>query len=105
MRKTSTKYGLTALAKFNNMGDESEGETHVNEFEDEKKFEDEITKEISKLKYFLEEADELIQNKDYAEMDILDKRASKIITKLMDTIAQVEELKLDHGSTPRTVRQ
>ncbi len=87
------------------MGDESEGETHVNEFKDEKKFEDEITKEISKLKYFLEEADELIQNKDYAKMDILDKRAGKIITKLTDTIAQVEELKLDHGSTPRTVRQ
>ncbi len=79
------------------MGNESEGETHVNEFEDEKKFEDEITKEISKLKYFLEEADELIQNKDYAEMDILDKQASKIITKLTDKIAQVEEPNGNYG--------
>ena len=42
------------------MGDDSGEETRVNE--DEKKFEDEINKEISKLKYFLEEADELIEN-------------------------------------------
>ena len=46
-------------------------ETRVNE--DEKKFEDEINKEISKLKYFLEEVDDLIENRYYAEMDILDK--------------------------------
>jgi hypothetical protein len=74
-------------------------ETRVNE--DEKKFEDEINKEISKLKYFLEEADDLIENRDYAEMDILDKRAGKIINQLTDLIAQTEELKLDNGTTPR----
>ena len=85
------------------MGDDSGDETRVNE--DEKKFEDEINKEISKLKYFLEEADELIENRDYAEMDILDKRAGKIINKLTDIIAQTEELKLDNGTTPRAVRQ
>ena len=67
-------------------------ETRVNE--DEKKFEDEINKEISKLKYFLEEADDLIENRYYAEMDILDKRAGKIINKLTDIIAQTEELNL-----------
>ncbi|CAB3994964.1 Hypothetical predicted protein [Paramuricea clavata] len=85
------------------MGVDSGEETHVNE--DEKKFEDEINKEISKLKYFLEEADELIENRVYAEMDILDKRAGKIINKLTDIIAQTEELKLDNGTTPRAVRQ
>jgi hypothetical protein len=85
------------------MGDDSGEETRVNE--DEKKFEDEINKEISKLKYFLEEADELIENRDYAEMDILDKRAGKIINKLTNIIAQTEELKLDNGTTPRAVRQ
>ena len=85
------------------MGDDSGDETRVNE--DEKKFEDEINREISKLKYFLEEADELIENRDYAEMDILDKRAGKIINKLTDIIAQTEELKLDNSMTPRAVRQ
>ena len=59
------------------MGDGSGEETRVKE--DEKKFEDEINKEISKLKYFLEEADELIESRDYAEMDILNKREEKII--------------------------
>ncbi|CAB4040528.1 Hypothetical predicted protein, partial [Paramuricea clavata] len=38
-------------------------------------------------------------------MDILDKRAGKIINKLTDIIAQTEELKLDNGTTPRAVRQ
>ena len=86
------------------MGDESdEGTSRVNE--DEKKLEDEIGKEISKLKYFLDEANELIERKDYDEMEILEKRAGKIINKLTDKIAQTEEMKLDHGTTPRTVRQ
>lgn len=85
------------------MGDEDHEEPPV--AEDEKKLEEEIDKEISKLKYFLEEADELIESKDYVEIDILRKRADKIINKLSDIIAQTEELKLDHGITPRTVRQ
>ena len=85
------------------MGDGSGEETRVKE--DEKKFEDEINKEISKLKYFLEEADELIENRDYAEMDILNKREEKIINKFTDIIAQTEELKLDNGTTPRAVRE
>jgi flagellar hook-associated protein FlgK len=79
-------------------------ETRVNE--DEKKFEDEINKEISKLKYFLEEADDLIENRDYAEMDILDKRAGKIINKLTDGHNSTNRgIKLDNGTTPRAVRQ
>ena len=85
------------------MGDESDEGARINE--DEKRLEDEINKEISKLKYFLEEADELIERKDYDEMEILDKRTGKIINKLTDIIAQTEEMKLDHGTTPRAVRQ
>ena len=60
----------------------------------EKKLEDDINKEISKLNYFLEETDELIRNKDYDEIRNLHKRADKIIDNLADTIAQAEELKL-----------
>ena len=86
------------------MVDESDqGISRVNE--DEKKLEDELSKEISNLKYFLDEANELIERKDYDEMEILEKRAGKIINKLADKIAQMEEMKLNHGTTSRTVRQ
>ena len=70
------------------MGDESDEGARINE--GEKRLEDEINKEISKLKYFLEEADELIERKDYDEMEILDKQTGKIINKLTDIIAQTE---------------
>ena len=62
------------------MDDES-GEQNRVVSETEKKLEDDINKEVSKLKYFLEETDELIQNKDYDKMGNLHKRADKIIDK------------------------
>ena len=40
----------------------------------------------------MEEANELIERKDYDEMEILEKRAGKIINKLADKIAQTEEI-------------
>ena len=78
-------------------------ETH--EHEDEQRLENEIYKEINKLTYFLEETDELIQARDYTEMEIASKRAEKIIAKLSDLVAQTEEMKLDHGVSSRSVRQ
>ena len=65
----------------------------------------EIDKEIDKVKYFMEEIDELIEIQDYSEMEIVNKRAVKIITKLSDLISQTEELKIERGLSPRTVRQ
>ena len=55
----------------------------------------EIDKEIEKVKYFMEEIDELIKIQDYSEMEIVNKRAVKIITKLSDLISQTEELKIE----------
>ena len=83
------------------MGDHEE--TH--EHEDEQRLENDIDKEINKLTYFLEETDELIQARDYTEMEIASKRAEKIIAKLSDLVAQTEEMKLDHGASSRSVRQ
>ena len=37
----------------------------------EQKLEGDIEKEISKLKYFLEETNEIIQAKDYGEMEVI----------------------------------
>ena len=62
--------------------------------EDEQRLEGEIQKEINKLKYLLEETDDLIQIKDYTEMEIVTKRAEKI----------AEELKIDSGASSRSVR-
>ena len=73
--------------------------------DEEKLLEGEIEKEVKKLKYFLEKTDDLIQLKDYVEMEIANKRADRIIDKLADLISQAEELKIDNGASSRSVRQ
>ena len=67
---------------------------------DDKQLEKEIDKEIHKLKYFLDETDELIKLRDYTEMDIANRRAGKIVGNLSDLISQAKELKIDHGVSP-----
>ena len=56
--------------------------------EDEQRMEKDIDKEINKLKYFLEETNQLIEIGDYTEMEIADRRAEKIIAKLSDLVSQ-----------------
>ena len=73
--------------------------------EDEQHLVRSIDKEINKLKYFLEETEELIQVEDFTEMEIANKRAEKIVAKLSDLISQTEELKIDRGMSSRSVRQ
>ena len=70
-----------------------------------KKLEKEIHKEKHKLNYFLDETDELIKLRDHTEMDIAKRLAEKIVGNLSDLISQAEELKIDHGVSPRLVRQ
>ena len=73
--------------------------------EDEQRLTREIEKEINKLKYFLEETAELIEIKDFTEIEIANKRAEKIIAKLSDLVSQTEELKIERGVRSRSVRQ
>lgn len=73
--------------------------------EDKQRLESEIEKEINKLKYFLEEADDLIQLKDNTEVKIVTRRAEKIVDKLSDLVSHTEELKIDDGASSRSVRQ
>ena len=47
----------------------------------------EINKEIDKVKYFMEEIEELIEIQDYSKMEIVNKSAVKIIAKLSDLIS------------------
>ena len=54
---------------------DNEGTAAQGPREDEQHLEDEIQKETNKLKYFLEETDDLIQIKDYTEMEIVTKKS------------------------------
>lgn len=72
---------------------------------DEQRLIKEIDKEINKLKYFMEETDELIEIKSYSEMEIVNKRAVNVIAKLSDLVSQTEELKIERGSSTRTARK
>lgn len=87
-----------------NMSD-NEGTAAQGLREDEQRSDSEIEIETNKLKYFFEEADELIQLKDYTEMEIVTRRTEKIVDKLSDLISQAEELKIDSGAYSRSVRQ
>ena len=64
-----------------------------------------IDKEVAKLKYYMESADELIENNDYIEMEIAVKQGTQIIDKITDLISQLEGMKLDFGVSGRDVRQ
>ena len=64
-----------------------------------------INKDVAKLKYYMEPADELIENNDYIEMEIAVKQRTQIIDKITDLISQLEGMKLDFGVSARDVRQ
>lgn len=81
------------------MSDNEAGTAAQGPREDEQRLEGEIQKEINKLKYFLEETDNLIQIKDYTEMEIVTKRAEKIADRLSDLISHTEVLKIDSGAS------
>ena len=65
------------------------------------RLERDIDKEVTKLKYYMEPADELIENNDYLEMEIAVKQGTQIISKITDLISQLEGLKLDFGASAR----
>jgi chemotaxis protein histidine kinase CheA len=71
----------------------------------EQKLEGDIEREISKLEYFLEETDDVIEAKNYSEMEAINNRAGKIIEKISELISQTEELKIDNSKTAHSVRQ
>ena len=85
------------------MGDESNEQGEISG--DTDRTEISIQKEISKLEYYLESADELIRANDVEEIKTTVRQASKITSKLSELIAQLEEIKIENGISPRTVRQ
>ena len=79
-----------------------QGETGMSEQEQglEKKI------RIDKLKFYLEEGDELLENCDYGEIALTCKRTDEIQDRLNDLMSTLQEQKIDRGiSTQREVRQ
>ena len=64
-----------------------------------------IDKEVAQLIYYMESANELIENNDYIEMEIAVKQGTQIINKITDLVSQLEGMKLDFGVSARDVRQ
>jgi hypothetical protein len=72
----------------------------------EKQYEEEINKEIDKLKYYLEPLAEILQEGDIEELKLTNKRTTAILEKLTNLIANAEELKIDKGAqSQRAIRQ
>ena len=61
-----------------------------------------IEKEVTKLKYYMQPSDELVENNDYLEMEIAVKQGNQIVGKI---ISQLEGIKLDSGLSPQEVQQ
>ena len=74
---------------------DNEGTAAQGPREGEQRLEGEIQKEINKLKYFLEETDDLIQIKDYTEMEIvtMERVTRKIADRLSDLISHDRRVK------------
>lgn len=80
-----------------NMADQSE---------QEKQLEKEIDKEVEKLKYYLEQANDLIAEGDYKEIEVVNKRTSNILDKIHNLTSDMQELKIENGAhTQRAIRQ
>ena len=81
-----------------------QGETGMTQQEQD--LEKKIRKEIDKLKFYLEEGDELLENCDYSEIALTCKRTDEIQDRLNDLMSTLQELKIDRAiSTQREVRQ
>ena len=65
-----------------------------------------VEKEIERLKYYLEESDEITKEGDFIEIEVTDNRTTAIHDRLCNRIAQVQELKIERGiETARAIRQ
>ena len=94
---------------YTSMGDSDneksdQGETGISQQEQD--LEKKIKKEIDKLKFYLEEGDELLEDRDYCEIALTCKRTDEIQDRLNDLMSTLQELKIDRSiSTQREVRQ
>ena len=74
----------------------------------EQQIENKINKEIEKLKYYLEQTDELIEEQDLREIETvkLNKRTKAILEQIYSLVSTAQETKVELGkSTSQEIRQ
>ena len=72
----------------------------------EQQIENKINKEIEKLKYYLEQTDELIEEQDLRENETVNKRTNAILDQIYSLVSTAQETKVELGkSTSREIRQ
>ena len=72
----------------------------------EQQIESKIDKEIEKLKYFLEQTNELIEENDLREIETVNKRTKAILDEIYNLVSTAQEMKVEQGKdTPRAIRQ
>ena len=80
--------------------------TDVEANEEEKQLDLKINKEIDKLKYYLEQTDDLIKEEDYKEMEMVSKRSEAILDTIYGLVSNMQEVKVDRGMySARDIRQ
>ena len=73
--------------------------------EEEKRLEIDIERDSAKLKFYAEQAGELIDEYDPQEIEITINRMNEIYEKILNTISRSLELKIERGVSNRQVRQ
>ena len=72
----------------------------------EQQIENKINKEIEKLKYYLEQTDELIEEQDLREIETVNKRTKAILDQIYSLVSTAQETKVELGkSTSQEIRQ
>jgi hypothetical protein len=72
----------------------------------EPQIENKINKEIEKLKYYLEQTDELIEEQDLREIKTVNKCTKAILDQMYSLVSTAQERKVELGkSTSREIRQ
>ena len=72
----------------------------------EQEIESKIGKDIEKLKYYLEQTNELIEDDDWREIGTVNKRTKTILHEIYKLFSSVQAIKIEHGKdTPRAIRQ
>ena len=69
------------------------------------RLEREIDMEITKLAFYSDQTDDLIQDNNTEEIKIVSERMESIQSKIIALCSQIQELKISEGETSREVRQ
>ena len=67
--------------------------------------EEDIGKEIVKLKYFADQTYELFEGKDFKEIEVVVFKLEEIHGKISNLLLQLEEMNIEAGKLARAVRQ